>query len=58
MHDALYNISYANALLYSRAMPLPGDKTDTDAPLYDERKDANNPDLFKDFTQDEEVVRQ
>lgn len=44
--------------MYSRAMPMPGDKSESDnAPLYDDSKDANNPANFNDFTDDEEVVR-
>jgi len=43
--------------MYSRAVPMPndGDEGD-DAPLYDENKDANNPDNFNDF-ETEEIVR-
>lgn len=44
--------------MYSRAMPMPGDKVENDnTPLYDDSKDANNPENFNDFTEDEEVVR-
>nr|DAI22990.1 MAG TPA: hypothetical protein [Caudoviricetes sp.] len=44
--------------MYSRAMPMPGDKSEgNDKPLYDSSKDANDPENFKDFTDDEEVVR-
>lgn len=45
--------------MYSHAVPLPNDKTDDpkeDAPLYDDSKDANNPDNFSDFIGDEESV--
>lgn len=45
--------------MYSRAIPLSGDVSDTDKPLYDDSLDANNPDnlsKFDDF-EDEEVVR-
>lgn len=41
---ALYEISYNNAILYSRCVPTYGDyssKTDN-APIYDESKNANN----------------
>ncbi len=38
-------------------MPMPNDRDSEDKPLYDESKDACNPDNFKDFTDDEEVVR-
>lgn len=44
-------------MMYSRAMPMPYDKDESDAPLYDDSKDACNPDNFKNFTEDEEVVR-
>lgn len=55
---ALYEMSYINAIMYSRAVPMPGDKDENDdKPLYDDSKDANNPDNFKDFTGDEEIVR-
>ena len=55
---ALYDISYVNAIMYSRAMPMPGDKGENgNAPLYDGSKDANNPENFTDFTDDEEIVR-
>jgi hypothetical protein len=43
--------------MYSRALPMPGDEKDDNTPLYDESKDANNPDNFKDFTDDEEIVK-
>lgn len=55
---ALYDISFLNALLYCRAMPMPDDtsnKDDSDAPLYDDSKDANNPENFKDFDEEIEV---
>lgn len=54
--QALYDISYVNAVMYSRALPMLNDEKD-DSPLFDESKDANNPDNFKDFTDDEEIVR-
>ena len=55
---ALYEMSYVNAIMYSRAVPMPGDRDEAaDKPLYDDSKDANNPDNFKDFTADEEIVR-
>lgn len=43
--------------MYSRAMPMPGDMAENSRPLYDDSKDANNPEKFTDFTDDEEVVR-
>jgi hypothetical protein len=57
--EALYDISYKNAIMYSRAMPMPNDETEDDAPLYDDSLDANNPDNFNKFNdfEDEEVVR-
>lgn len=57
---ALYEISYTNAIMYSRAVPLAGDVSDGgDRPLYDDRLDANNPDNFNKFNDfdDEEIVR-
>ena len=36
---------------------MPGDEDDkTDAPLYDDTKDANNPDNFEDFEDEQEVT--
>ena len=35
---ALHGISYANVIMYSHAIPIPGD--DDEAPLYDDSKDA------------------
>ena len=57
--EALYDISYKNAIMYSRAMPMPNDETEDDKPLFDESLDANNPDNFNKFNdfEDEEVVR-
>lgn len=48
-------MSYVNAIMYSHAVPLPDDKSD-DKPLFDESKDANNPDNF-DIEGEEEIVR-
>lgn len=43
--------------MYSRAMPMPGDKAESgETPLYDDSKDANNPANFNDLTDDEEIV--
>lgn len=54
---ALHEISYTNALLYARAVPMPGDVEDkSDAPLYDDTKDANNPDNFEDFEDEIDVT--
>jgi len=53
---ALYEISFQNALLYSRAVPIPGDESEKDdAPLYDESKDMNNPANFEDFGDEDEI---
>lgn len=47
---ALHEISFTNALLYSRAVPMPDDvSNDKDKPLYDDAFDANNPDNFSKF---------
>ena len=56
--EALYNISYTNAVMYSRAVPLVGDESEDDAPEFDESLDANNPDNFDKFSnfEDEEIV--
>ena len=38
---ALHEISYTNAIMFSRAVPLPGDDSDDEnAPLFDASKDA------------------
>ncbi|MCM1217648.1 MAG: hypothetical protein NC548_24415 [Lachnospiraceae bacterium] len=51
---ALHEISFTNALLYSRAVPMPGDEADSaDRPLYDDAFDANNPDNFGKFDDDD-----
>ena len=42
--------------MYSRALPMPDDSNE-EKPLFDENKDANNPNKFTDFTDDEEIVR-
>ena len=58
--EALYDISYKNAIMYSRAMPMPNDETEDEyKPLFDESLDANNPDNFNKFNdfENEEVVR-
>ncbi len=45
----LYEMSYANLLLYSAAFPVDEDTKESDKkkPLFDASKDANNPNLFK-----------
>ena len=54
---ALYEISYQNAIMYSRAMPMPNDKSEgADKPLFDESLDACDPTNFEDF-ETEEIVR-
>ena len=52
-------MSYKNAIMYSRAMPMPNDETDDDSPAYDDSLDANNPDNFSKFNdfEYEEVVK-
>lgn len=57
--QALYDISYKNAVMYSRTMPMPDDKSETDRPIYDDSLDANNPDNFNKFNDfdKEETVR-
>ena len=57
--EALYGISYKNAIMYSRAMPMPNDETEDEQPPYDDGLDANNPDNYSKFNgfEDEEVVR-
>nr|DAL02899.1 MAG TPA: hypothetical protein [Caudoviricetes sp.] len=38
---ALYDISFINALMYSRVVPMPNDESKPDdAPAFDESKDA------------------
>lgn len=38
---------------------MPGDEdSDADRPLYDDAKDANNPDNFEDFEEDEIDVKE
>lgn len=55
---ALHEISYTNALLYARAVPMPGDVEDKlDAPLYDDTKDANSPNNFEDFEDEIDVTK-
>ena len=54
----LYEISYLNAIMYSRAVPMPNDKSEVDRPLFDESKDACNLNLFTNETfENEEIVR-
>ncbi len=45
--------------MYSRVMPMPNDKSEKDAPIYDDSLDANNPDNFNKFNdfEEEEIVR-
>ena len=51
---ALDEISYVNAVMYSRAMPMYGDKKEN-KPAYDESLDANVVGKF-DIDGDEEIV--
>ena len=54
---ALYDISFTNAIMYSRVVPMPGDEKEPDKPLYEESKDACNPDNFKEeFSDDEDEI--
>lgn len=53
---ALDEISYVNAVMYSRAMPMYGDRKE-DRPAYDESLDANVVGRFDDFDGDEEIIR-
>ena len=54
---ALHEISFTNALLYSRAVPMPGDtEEESDAPLYDDSLDANNQANFEDFEDEIDVT--
>lgn len=57
-HEALYDISYVNAIMYSKAMPMYDDKQteDDNKPVYDDALDANDTSKFNDF-EDEEIVR-
>ena len=56
---ALDEISYVNAVMYSRATPMYGDGEKAgDAPLYDGSKDANVVGRFDDFDEDEIIIRQ
>lgn len=55
---ALDEISYVNAVMYSRATPMFGDGEESkDAPSYDGSKDANVVGRFDDFDGDEETIR-
>lgn len=54
---ALYELSFTNALLYSRAVPMPGDTEDkVDKPLFDESLDACDPKNFEDFEEEIDVT--
>ena len=55
---ALYEISFTNALMYSRAVPMPGDEKEPDRPLFDASKDACNPENFKNeqFDEEDEII--
>lgn len=58
--QALYDISYKNAVMYSRTIPMPDDMVEyEESPLYDGSKDANDPENFNNFDnfENEEVVR-
>ena len=53
---ALDDISYVNAIMYSRALPMYGDEDEDDGVRYDESKDACDPNNFEDF-EGEQTVR-
>lgn len=55
--EALYDISYTNAIMYSKAIPMLDDDKDKDEnePLYDDKLDANNVNNFNDFDNEETV---
>ena len=57
--QALYDISYVNAVMYSRVVPMPNDESESNAPLYDDSLDANNPEHFNKFNDfdEEETIR-
>lgn len=52
---ALHEISYANVVLYSHCVPIPGETENDDVPLYDESKDACADIDFND-NDDEEII--
>ena len=56
MDYALDDISYVNAIMYSRALPMYGDEDEDDGVRYDASKDACNPANFGNF-EGEQVVR-
>lgn len=50
-------MSYANIVLYSHSIPIPGENdTDDDAPLYDDSKDACA-DIDLTDSDEEEIVK-
>lgn len=56
--QVLYDISYMNAIMYSRTVPVYENKTEEkeDKLPYDDTLDANDVSKFNDF-EDEEIVR-
>ena len=55
--QALYDISYVNAIMYSKTIPSIGSKTEAnDQPLYDDSLDANDVTKFNDF-ENEQIVK-
>lgn len=56
--QVLYDISYMNAIMYSRTVPVYDDKSEEkeDKLPYDDALDANDVSKFNDF-EDEEIVR-
>lgn len=52
----LHDISFINALLYSRSVPVPGDTDDdTDTMPYDAKRDACDPNNFEDI--EEQIIK-
>lgn len=57
--QVLYDVSYTNAIMYSRTVPTYSGKKDDDndkKPLYDDSLDANDVSKFNDFDE-EEIVK-
>lgn len=58
VRQALYDISYVNAIMYSKAIPssVSNDSEAEEQPLYDDSLDANDVTKFNDF-EDEQIVK-
>lgn len=53
----MHEISYINAIMYSRAVPMPGDDAESDnAPIFDATKDACQ-DIDLESTDEEIIVK-